>query len=78
MVAFIKVVDTPWAAKSGASGEASLAGLPAGPAVLHIWHPYLKTPGNEIVRQVVAPASGALRESATLELRTPPMAHMSY
>jgi hypothetical protein len=77
MVAFIKVVDTPYAVKSGASGEAVIRGAPAGPGVLHIWHPYLKTPNNEIVRQVAAPA-GVLRESATLDLRTPPMSHMSY
>ena len=50
---------------------------PAGTAVLHIWHPYLKAPGNEIVLQVVLP-QGASRQSATLDLRMPPMAHMGY
>jgi plastocyanin len=78
MVAFIKVVDTPWAAKSGGSGDVVLQGVPAGPAVLRIWHPYLKAPGNEIVRPVTVSQSGAVRESATLELSMPPMAHMAY
>ena len=78
MVAFIKVVDTPYAAKSGASGEASVQGAPAGPATVRIWHPYLKTPGNEIVRQVMLSRDGVLRESAVLDLRMPPMAHMAY
>jgi plastocyanin len=78
MVAFIKVVDTPYAAKSGASGEASIEGAPAGTAVVHIWHPYLKATGNEIVRQVTLPREGAARESAVLELRMPPMSHMAY
>lgn len=78
MVAFIKVVDTPYAAKSGAGGEASLQGAPQGMATLHIWHPYLKAPGNEIVRQVVIPRDGVVHESAVLDLRSPPMAHMAY
>jgi plastocyanin len=78
MVAFIKVVDTPYAAKSGASGEAGIEGAPAGAASVHIWHPYLKAPNNEIVMQVTLPRDGVLHESATLELRTPPMAHMAY
>ena len=77
MVGFIKVVDTPYAARSGASGEASVLGAPAGAAILRIWHPYLKAPGNEMVLQVVVP-QGGLRQSATLELRMPPMAHMGY
>jgi plastocyanin len=78
MVAFIKVVDTPFAAKAGASGDVLLRGAPAGAATLRIWHPYLKAPGNEIVRQVMLPRDGGVRESATLELRTPPMSHMAY
>ena len=78
MVAFIKVVDTPYAAKSGASGDAVLHGAPAGAVTVRIWHPYLKAPGNEIVRQLVMPREGGLRESATLELRMPPMSHMAY
>jgi hypothetical protein len=78
MVAFIKVVDTPYAAKSGASGEASVPDAPAGTATLRIWHPYLKAPGNEVVRQVAIPREGAARESAVLALRMPPMAHMAY
>jgi plastocyanin len=78
MVAFIKVVDTPYAARSGAAGEASVQNLPAGTATVRIWHPYLKAPGNEIVRQVAIPREGAAHESAVLELRMPPMAHMAY
>jgi len=78
MVAFIKVVDTPYAARSGASGEASIPGAPAGAATLRIWHPYLKAPGNEIIRQVSVPREGVDRETVLLDLRTPPMAHMAY
>jgi plastocyanin len=78
MVAFIKVVDTPYAARSGAGGEAGVHGAPAGAATLRIWHPYLKAPNNEIVLQVMLPQSGAAHETVTLDLRTPPMSHMAY
>lgn len=78
MVAFIKVVDTPYAAKADASGEVKLRGLPAGKVTVRIWHPYLKSPGNELVRTLVLPAQGALRDAAALDLRPPPMHHMSY
>ncbi len=57
MIAFIKVVDTPYAAKSGADGVASLRGAPPGQAVLHVWHPYLRAAGNEIVRTITLPQS---------------------
>ena len=52
MVAFIRVVGTPFAAKTEAAGQARLTGMNAGAANLKIWHPYLKAPGNEIVRSV--------------------------
>src|SRR4051812_32319947 len=42
MVAFIKVVDTPFAVKTDAQGRAVLRGLPAGPQPVRIWHPYMK------------------------------------
>jgi plastocyanin len=77
MVAFIKVVDTPYAAKSGASGAVALRGLPAGAAVVRIWHPYLRGPNNEIVRQLTL-HDGALTEAVTVELRTPAVKHGAY
>jgi hypothetical protein len=78
MVAFIKVVDTPFAAKADASGEVKLHGLPAGKVTVRIWHPYLKAPGNELVRTLVLPAQGAARDAAVLDLRPPAPHHMSY
>jgi plastocyanin len=78
MVAFIRVVDTPYAAKSGAAGEALLRDLPPGPATVTVWHPYLKTARNEIVRNLVIPASGTARAPLTGELRRPPMRHHGY
>jgi plastocyanin len=77
MVAFIKVVDTPFAAKSDAGGEARAFNLPAGRATVRIWHPYLKAPGNEIVRTVTLTAQGVTRDTASLDVRPPPMRHHS-
>ena len=78
MVAFIKVVDTPYAAKSDADGRLTLHGLPAGPVQVHIWHPYLKAAGNEIVRTVVIPASGDANEAAQIDLRAAPDRRGAY
>ncbi|HXQ45871.1 MAG TPA: methylamine utilization protein [Caulobacteraceae bacterium] len=78
MIAFIKVVDTPYAAKSGADGVASLRGAPPGQAVLHVWHPYLRAAGNEIVRTITLPRAGGAREIVVVELRNPPPRDQSY
>ncbi len=59
MVAFVKVVNTPFAVKTDAAGRARLRGLPSGTANLKVWHAYLKAPGNEIVRPIVVGAAEA-------------------
>src|SRR5207237_6085666 len=61
MSAFIRVVDTPFAAKSAPSGQALVRELPAGPATVVVWHPYLRAEGGEISQRVVIPAGGAVR-----------------
>jgi hypothetical protein len=78
MVAFIKVVDTPFAAKTDAQGVAVLHGAPAGPGALKIWHPYMKAPGNELSEQVSAPQGGVLRRVETVDIRSPPIRRNSY
>lgn len=42
MVAYVLIVDTPWFAKSGSDGLASLAGIPPGRYRLEVWHPRIK------------------------------------
>lgn len=76
MVGFIKVVDTPFAAKTGGSGEVVLRNLPAGAATVRVWHPYMK--GVEITRSLSLPAAGAVRQAVTAEVRTPAHVHQSY
>lgn len=59
MLAYIKVVDTPWAAKTPAGGDVILRAIPAGAATLRVWHPRLSGRGNEISQAVtVAVAAG--------------------
>jgi plastocyanin len=69
MAGFIKVVDTAYAAKSDASGNAVIHGLPDGPVVAKVWHPYLRAPKNEKTLAITA-VSGATRQTATIELRS--------
>jgi plastocyanin len=71
MTAFIDVVDTPWAVKTDASGNAVLGGIPAGQVRITVWHPYLRAPGGTVVKQVALGNAGA-RESFTVALRSPP------
>lgn len=78
MSAFIRVVDTAHAVKTDAAGAAVLSGLPAGPATLTVWHPYLKGPRNEAVRAIAIPAAGAARQALVVDLRAPPMRHGPY
>src|SRR4051812_41962476 len=68
MVGFIRVVDTPFAAKTNAAGEVVIHDLPAGTASVILWHPYLKAPRNEIASSL---AIGAANQRLALvgELR---------
>ncbi|HEY3695953.1 methylamine utilization protein [Phenylobacterium sp.] len=77
MVGFIRVVDTPYAAKTDAAGEAVIHDLPAGAAAVIVWHPYLKAPRNEAARDVTLTAA-ALRLNVAADLRTPPMRRGGY
>ena len=78
MVGFIKVVDTPFAAKSDAQGVAVVRGVPAGAGSMKIWHPYLKARGNELDAQVVMPQGGELKRAETIDVRSPPVRRNTY
>jgi hypothetical protein len=69
MSAYIRVVDTPWAAKTGATGAAVVRDLPAGGATVTVWHPLLRGPEGEQRQHVTIPASGALRLTLSGELK---------
>lgn len=78
MTGFIRVVDTPFAAKTDTHGQAVVTGLPAGAVTVRIWHPYLKAVRNEMVRAVTLPASGEATLSLAVDLRPAPMKHGGY
>lgn len=69
MSGFIKVVDTPYAAKSNAAGAARINGLPSGFARVTVWHSKLRGKDNEMVVSIPLTASGTVSRSLTLALR---------
>jgi plastocyanin len=76
MIAFIRVVDTPFAGKTDANGVLVLHGLPAGAATLTVWHPYAKAKGNELSTPLTV-RDAAASQAVTLDVRPKPdlMAH---
>jgi plastocyanin len=77
MIAFIKVVDTPYAAKTGPAGELVIHDAPTGTATMKVWRPYLKAPGNEIVRNITIGRGGGA-QTVTVDLRAAPTMHSMY
>lgn len=76
MVAFIRVVDTPFAIKTGANGVAQIRGIPGGAATVRIYQPYLRAPKNEVAVAAQIPATGGASLTQTVDIRAPaPMAH---
>jgi len=52
MRGYIRVTDTPHAAKTDRNGYVTLNGLPRGAAQVTVWHPHLRGPGNEHREQI--------------------------
>jgi plastocyanin len=74
MQAFIQVVDTVFAAKTGRDGHVVLHGAPSGATKVFVWHPHLRAPGN--LMTVVAQAGGDVTLPVSVKLRHPaPMSH---
>jgi len=74
MQAFVQVVDTPFAAKSGANGRIVLRNVPSGNFKLRIWHPRLRAPANQLTVTVNTASSKSVPVSVKLR-RPPPMQH---
>jgi plastocyanin len=61
MVAFVRVVDTPFAAKTDAAGLATIKAAPDGAAKLTVWHPHARSKDQAVVSDVtVAPGSNRI------------------
>jgi len=52
MSGFVVVVDTPYAAKTDASGKAMIANVPDGAATLKVWSPAIRAPGNQTAEAI--------------------------
>lgn len=61
MLAYIKVVDTPWAARTDPDGDVLLRAVPGGTATLRVWHPRLAGRGNELSQGLIVGAMAAAR-----------------
>jgi len=69
MSGFIKVVDTPFAAKSDASGALRISGLPAGSARVVVWQPMMRAKYNEITLNLNFGRTGATQQRVPIEMR---------
>lgn len=68
MVAFIRVVDTPWAAKSAPNGVAEIKGAPDGKVKVTVWHPYAKSKDQSVtVDAVLTPGATSLSVVVTVD-----------
>jgi plastocyanin len=68
MRGYIRVTDTPYASKTDNNGYAVLTGMPGGKASVTVWHPLLRTPGNES-KSVISIIGGAQAHKLTVALR---------
>lgn len=76
MSAFVFVTDSVWTVKTDTTGRASFSGLEHGKYRMTVWHPYLRAPGNQLVK--IADVGGSSRsEAVSVSLRAPPRHDMS-
>lgn len=68
MRGYIRVVDTPYAAKTDQNGVVRLSGMASGNYQLTIWHPRARTPGGETRRALVV-GTGQGSQKIALKLR---------
>ena len=52
MRGYVRVVETPFAAKTDANGFVHIPAIPNGNATMTVWHPRLRTPANEMSTSV--------------------------
>ncbi len=72
MIAYLDVVDTPWAKTADANGHVLLHGIPAGAATVTVWHPYLRAPDNNISRTITLSEAAPHAERFVAPMRAPP------
>ena len=68
MRGYIKVVDTPFAAKTDGNGYVTLRGVPGGSTSVSVWHPRMRAPGNT-TRRTLALAGNEANQKFRVRLR---------
>ena len=68
MRGYIRVTDTPYAAKTDTNGYVTLTGMPNGSASLTVWHPMLRGVGNE-AKYYITIAGGSQAQRVRVDLR---------
>lgn len=68
MRGYIRVTDTPYAAKTDANGYVTLSGMPNGSASLTVWHPMLRGVGNEAKYNITV-TGGSQGQRVRVDLR---------
>ena len=68
MRGYIKIVDTPFAAKTDRNGVVNLTGIPSGAATVKVWHPQARGTDNEAAFKTTLD-SGANERRYTVTLR---------
>lgn len=69
MIGYVYVTDTPWYAKTGEDGQATVDHIPAGRYAVHIWHPRMKESEDDTKREVTISESGSSDQSWTIDLK---------
>lgn len=75
MVAFVRVVDTPYAAKSDEKGLAVIKNAPVGKITVSIWHPYARAKDQVVLATATVSAEGATRLDVVLDVTNPSPHH---
>lgn len=69
MRGYIKVVNTPFAAKTDHNGIARIAQLPGGAATLKVWHPQMRSRTGEHSEAMTIAGGQAANRTVTVDLR---------
>ncbi|MGQ0558051.1 MAG: methylamine utilization protein [Sphingosinicella sp.] len=78
MIAFIHVSDTALAAKTDGQGRVVIDGVPPGPLIARVWHPWLRAPGNRTEYHWTSPRGGRLAQAVNVDLRPAPRPASNY
>jgi hypothetical protein len=70
MIAYLLIVDTPWFAKTDASGQAIIDNLPADAYRVIAWHPRISDPNAQPTQKLSAGAGDAAKFTLQLKPET--------